>query len=714
MQIITKQELFDEKFIENIKNDFLLKVYENNNKSDNLFKYTKTNEPIFFYGKIAGKQNTISVSRKFLHKITKSTYNFKSYPSKAKIKSSLDDLIAKSDSSAYNILELKSADALGYSTQLRQDFTCFVIRYFFKSNHSDPFVFCEEFLQNEIAIDKKHLDIVSTLDDFYDFLYPNNFDYLLDSIASALTLKHNAKKLKLRNDLENYIIAEENAPKYGVKIKKDPYNIIKQNEKNYYSNPDKLIIADLFLYHTGGPDTSGDLKQQKYFEINKKSTLGHNEFVGYMNKAMVSGYIVPISLKKLTINDVNSKTISPKVKIVNIAELRSVDEKGYEKDLVDPFLMKIVNILKIENRSEFEEQLSKLIDIDEKSIKLNMYGTRSTFDFKAYFKGNRIGETYDVFIQVNQLSIKPPGSTSNSGLGGVSLEYIKDKIMKHYPNATFFERLKIHRDAAFGESFVVNLAEQDFFYNKSSKNEDLAKIIIKYRLLEKKYKTLQNYIKACLSRISLSDKKKELAEKEKVKNDLSKKRTIKDVFKYMISGNKGYHYKSTELIEIITSSKIYEKYKKFPIFKTRRILSPSDYAKVFATIKQPEIHDSIAINYLRSLERILEEDNRSDFIDSSFIEERFKKKKDGKMRTLTKEERTKLIYNKLSQMEMLYYLGCDKSLVKKWIKNAVIVGMYGIASSSGIIIMNGRHFKLNQFGKSAIKRRNSMYVKIGL
>ena len=105
--------------------------------------------------------------------------------------------------------------------------------------------------------------------------------------------------------------------------------------------------------------------------------------------------------------------------------------------------------------------------------------------------------------------------------------------------------------------------------------------------------------------------------------------------------------------------------------------------------------------------------------DNKFKEELFTKK--GVQ--LTKIERSDLIYIKLSTMEFLYYIGANESTVKKWIKTALIMGIYGIASASGVIILNGKQFTKNDVGefvlgsksgKSAITRRNPMYAKIGL
>jgi hypothetical protein len=688
-------------FPKNEKNVFLVDVCENM-QNLNIFNQINDTDILFYKGRIDGNQK-ISIDRKFIQKIADKDDNFKSYPTKAGIEKSIKKITGNDNINKYQniVLELGSGDPVGRKTTLRQDFTCFVIDYFF-NNESNPYEFFNKLLEGELNVDMKKISISSNLSDFFAYLYPNNFEDLLDSIATALTIKKNSSKLKLKN-LNNYIIAEESSM-YGNDFKKKPFDTIKKNESNYYSASDKMTTADIFLYNEKNKPSS----MENYYAVTANKDLTHNEFSKYITKSMVNGYIVPISLKKLTLNDVGNDLTSSKVKIINIAEQRS---NGYEDEITDPFLLKVVELLSIQDKSKFIEEMEKVIHIKNETIKLNIYGTRATFNFQAKFKKNT--EIYDVFIQNNQIYIKPPNSTSNAGLGGVTLNYIKDEILDELPRVEFFKKLKLERHKAFEKSFNVEVNILDKKIGALDTKDKLVSIIKKYKIMERKYKDPQRLIEECVNRINISNKKQQEKDRDDLRKILKNKK-INDIIDYMSITRKKYGFSADEMIKIIRDAKIIKKYAETPLLKYSKILNPSEYAKIFESIPENQ-RDDIAVAYVMNLEQGIEGSIKSDFAQNNkLIESRFEAVKDGTLRSLTPKERKELIYSKLSSLEFLYYIGCNDEYVKKWIKNALIVGIYGISSASGIIVMNGKNIKLGKFGKDAIKRRNATYVKIGL
>ncbi len=71
---------------------------------------------------------------------------------------------------------------------------------------------------------------------------------------------------------------------------------------------------------------------------------------------------------------------------------------------------------------------------------------------------------------------------------------------------------------------------------------------------------------------------------------------------------------------------------------------------------------------------------------------------------------------KMSQLEMLFYILSNNSIVKDWIKKSFIMSIYASVSARGIIIFDGKHIDLKKFGREGMKttsRVNPVYVKIG-
>ena len=79
-------------------------------------------------------------------------------------------------------------------------------------------------------------------------------------------------------------------------------------------------------------------------------------------------------------------------------------------------------------------------------------------------------------------------------------------------------------------------------------------------------------------------------------------------------------------------------------------------------------------------------------------------------------QRQAYLAHKMSQLEMLFYILSNNSIVKDWIKKSFIMSIYASVSARGIIIFDGKHIDLKKFGREGMKatsRINPVYVKIG-
>lgn len=699
-----------------IKN-FISLVSENIKQNKDNFTYIKPSDEVIHIIKLNGK-DLVRIPREIFEKkydktILNTTTGGASFTVN-QIRGLLESLIGQSIPRANVFFDLMTGTKdLGKATKVKQDFVCYSIRYFFDNSSAKAKDFINHLFFEPLKINDSGLSISSDEDDIKEFLYHNNHSYLIDAIGTANTIKKHKTKLKIKGNISNYVVAEESS-EIGNIIKQVAYDNIKRNENNYYTAADKLTTADIYLYNPNNvPKDQSGKPFRTIYELANDKHLTHDSYTKYINKSFMSGHIIPISLKKLLSTDlsiVNGNLETSKIKIINVATTT-----GINQDLIDPFLQKVIDLLSLQNKSEFISQLNDVIDIKNETISLNMYGTRSTFDFDAKFKPNNT-ETYDVFIQTNQIYIKPPGSSSNSGLGGISLEYIKEQIMKNLPErSSFFNELKSIRAEAFAESFnhEYNLLDQTIGSLNKSKAE-LIEIAKKYQVYKRKYREEKNFRNAIIESVDLKKPKEKQKRREEISREIQRK-NFSQLTDYL--NDKKVKWSPAQVAEDIRNTKIIRKYSQAPILKYAKILSPSEYKMVFSSITANK--DDIAIKYVSSMQDKIKDIARTVSLrDNRFKEELFEKKG---MR-LSEEERNDLIYNKLSTMEFLYYIGSNQSIVKKWIKNALIMGIYGISSASGVIILNGKHFTKNSkgelvlkaSGKSAIKRRNPMYVKIGL
>ena len=250
-----------------------------------------------------------------------------------------------------------------------------------------------------------------------------------------------------------------------------------------------------------------------------------------------------------------------------------------------------------------------------------------------------------------------------------------------------------------------------------SLNKSAAKLIEiakAYKVYNRKYIKEANFRNAIVNSVTIKNPKDNAKRRDEIRSEISRK-NFDQLTDYLV--DKKVNWSPAVIAEDIKNTRIIRKYSQSPILKHSKILSPSEYKMVFDRITTNK--DEVAIKYVRSMQDNVENIvRRVNLRNDRFMEEMFAKKGIP----LTPSERSDLIYNKLSTMEFLYYIGSNQATVKKWIKNALILGIYGISSASGVIILNGNHFtknakgefQLKRGGKSAITRRNPMYVKIGL
>jgi len=619
---ISKSSKIDN-FVENCRT-----AVENDDVMKN--KLSQIRNDTFCY-EIDGK---IAISRKVFEQIStgatfKSVFSNKSIKPLIKKLVGLNDII---DSDYWDLIENKSK----IGTKLKQDFTCLVTSYFFNNVSADHYDLLDNLKQKKLKISKTKVSISSTINDFDIFLYKENYLKFFDSVATAKTIVSNKSKLNIKHSFADYVVVEEESP-LGTKIKLNPFSKIKLTEKNYYTDENKMTTADIYVCNTSSSEFKTLLK------VFNRKTLTHEQYRSFINSAYNSGDLIPISLKELRTQDVDNNFVTSRVKVLNF-----ISESD---DVQDIFLKKIIELLGISNKTKFIEEMNKVIDIRNESINLNPYGTATTFNFDAYFSETKGKEEYNVFIQGNQFYIQPPGTSSHAGLGGVTMEYLKEQILNKLPERGKYNRVISNaRKKAFG-NFYKNTQDLTMQVYGSLKNKDvkeLENLIIKYKVLSR-------------SQVSKKSKK--------------------------------------ELIEIIEGIRTFKKYKKYNLLATAKILSPSEFSAVFNDIPE-SLRVPIASAYIEELYSQL---SRVPKVDTTLSGE-FRSKTYGK---------EKLIMNKLSDIEILFFLASNYNIVKKWIKNSFILGAYGIASGAGIILLDGKKHTLGK-GKSGILRRNPVFVKIGL
>jgi hypothetical protein len=637
-----------------------IKVSANENSAQNFIKTHRkkykisqyvnelSHNDIFCY-EVGGK---IAISRKVLEKISSKTFK-SSFDTQSVLVNIIQKLVGYDEINESDYLDLVNPD-VKIGTRLKQDFTCFVLSYFITNPRSTHYELFDKLRQKKVKINKTTVSISSTINDFDVFLYHTEESYskFFDSIATAMTIIKNKNKLGVKNSLNVYTIVEEEST-IGKKLKEHPFNKIRLNERNYYTDENKLSTADIYMCNTSSDEYKTLVK------VFNKKTLNHEQYRSFINKSYKSGDIIPISLKELRFIDVGDDFTTNRIKVVNfISDLEN-------DDVQDHFLKKVIELLSIEDKNKFISEMDKVVDIKNESINLNPYSTRTTLNFDLILKVNpennkKVKQDHLIFIQGNQLYIKPPGTSSDAGLGGVSMEYLKEQILMKLPDrGRFIRQISSARVKAFGDYYQSTQDLTTTIYGSISNmsKDELIKMIINFN---RKYP------------------------KQKIFNKLSE---IKNLSK-------------SQLVEKIENIREFKKYKNYSLLSKAAILSPSEFKTVF---------DNISNNLMVDISRVYIETLYSQLkkvpdIDTSLT---------GPFVSKTYGTKEKTILNKLSDIEIIYFLACNHNIVKKWIKNSFIMGAYGVSSAAGIIILDGKKHSLGK-GFSGISRRNPVYVKIGM
>lgn len=461
----------------------------------NILKLNSLKNKIFCYSiNFLGKQY-ITIPRETLIELINLTGGRSTKKSIIEINKVIDILtyINGTDCRQYDILEKvdKTYDYGKGRTALKQELVCLAVSFFFRYPSKNVFHF-HEYIKNSSNFDSKNFKSNSSSSDLNKFASTNNYKYIIDSCGVARTLIHNRAKINL-NNLRDYVIAEESS-EYGKLFKDDPYNKIKNNPQKipgYFTSSDKLMIADIFLL---------DTKNQQYDKTlsvinNPQQNLTHDQYRTFMNKSFREGAIIPISLKQLAPANVDENLVTNRIKIVG-----SYNESKEKKSLEDDYMMKVIELFNTKNKSLFFQKMKKVIDIKYRSVNFMKSNNppQAEFEFDTSFKvGERNKKTYKFWISQQQIYIIPEGTTSYSGLGGISSDYMFENIIKKLPgNYKYMREIESYRDSVFGNE------KNDAFGNSTRKLADITK-------LENFLKSKTNYARSqLLSRYAQEMKKK--------------------------------------------------------------------------------------------------------------------------------------------------------------------------------------------------------------
>lgn len=485
---------------------------------------------------------------------------------------------------------------LAKATTLKQEFVCYVVHYCFRNPQAKIYDILNHIQKStNLSIgDLAKLNISKGADKafkkFKVFGLDENYDYLVDAFGVARTLIAFQSKINLKSGLQNYVIGEE---KSCNQLKDDPFARIKNTEENYYDKPDKLTTADIFLYDTAHQSYK---QARQIFNLRSKK-LTHDQYRGHINKAFMDGAIIPISLKKLSndhINtDLNSNFVTTQIKVIGSYDLGKKNEF-----LEDEFVKAAIRLFSTKDKQQFYKELNSMIDINVDTARLDPTKLGTTINFDATWTPNK-KTNYLIWMTVGQIHIMPKKTHSGSGLGGVS------------------------REALFND-VITKLPKSNSYLNS---------------LIECRKKAFGNYF-----------------------NTIPKLKERK-----MLTGGK---------------------------------MGPGSKSEFEAVFK--EIPDDALYDYC--YEYVIEMHRKMRRGVSGFTKQAFER-----------QPRANLAH-KMSQYEMMFYLLAHSGIVKEWIQKSFIMSVYAAVSARGIIIFDGKHINLRQFGRAgmeALSRVNPVYVKIG-
>jgi hypothetical protein len=485
---------------------------------------------------------------------------------------------------------------LAKATTLKQEFVCYVIHYHFRNPQAKIYDILNHIQTNaNLSIGElAKLNISKGADKafkkFKVFGLDENYDYLVDAFGVAKTLTAFQSKINLKSGLQNYVVGEERSCNH---LKDDPFARIKNTEKNYYDKPDKLTTADIFLYDT----THHSYKETRKIFTLRSNKLTHNQYRSYINKSFIDGAIIPISLKKLSndhINtDLNSNFVTTQIKVIGSYNLGQKN-----KFLEDDFIKSAIRLFSTKDKGQFYKELNSMIDVKVDTARLDPTKLGTTINFDATWTPNK-KTNYLIWMTVGQIHIMPKKTHSGSGLGGVSRESLFNDVITKLPKSNSYINSLIEcRKVAF-----------DNYFNTISK------------LKERK----------------------------------------------MLTGGK------------------------------MGPASKSEFEMVFKEIPESDL-------YQYCYQYVIEMHKRMRRGVGGFTKQSF-----------DKQPRANLAH-KMSQYEMMFYLLAHSGIVKEWIQKSFIMSVYAAVSARGIIIFDGKHIDLKQFGRTAMEsqsRVNPVYVKIG-
>jgi len=328
--------------------------------------------------------------------------------------------------------------------EFRQEFICYVINYFFNNPKVKIYDILFNLETGNITKSNKLL-IKSDVKDFQIMSHNDNYMYLVDAYANAKTIYANKSKLNLSKTLSEYTVAEEKSASH---LKSGPFKRIQSTESNYYSSPDKLTTADMYIY-----DESDEMYEKVMAVFNRKDKkLTHNQYRHFMNHAFKNGVIIPISLKQLVTKDIDSTDdnfITSRIKVVGSYKLDD------SKSLEDEYMKAVIELFDTNSKQSFIKKINDMIDIEFDSANLGIGKQGMDIPFKTQFKKGKF-KGNKLWFTSGQIHIMPDKSTSNAGLGGIARQYLFQKII-----------LKLPRKAAFMSALLKSRKEVFSKYSKS-------------------------------------------------------------------------------------------------------------------------------------------------------------------------------------------------------------------------------------------------------
>lgn len=341
----------------------------------------------------------------------------------------------------YNFIS--SSKSLG--TTFKQEFTCYVVHYVFNNPNSKIYDILYNLETGDLQ-DSPQLLIKSKARDFRKMSHNHNFMYLADAYANAKTIYANRSKLKLTKTLSQYTIAEETSADH---LKQKPFDRIKKTESNYYSKPDKLTTADMYIY-----DDSDQAYIKTMAIFNRKDKkLTHNQYRHFINHAFINGVIIPISLKQLvtsSVDSTNDNFITTRFKIVGSYKLEE------SKSLEDEYMKAVMELFDTNSKQQFIKKINDIIDIEFDAADLGLDKQGMWIPFKSQFKKGKFKDN-TLWFTSGQIHIQPQGSSSFSGLGGIARQYLFEKVI-----------LKLPRKAVFMNTLLKSRKEVFSKYSNSS------------------------------------------------------------------------------------------------------------------------------------------------------------------------------------------------------------------------------------------------------